>query len=1033
MRPPIPMLRLRSIAALILFAAASCFAQTPTTIAPNVPVFGFNVLSGSTRQINVQIGNPTPTTPGFVLTVSLASGGSGYTGACQGQIFTITQAGSNSDATVTIQQVSGGAVTSILTVPSHSGTAHYTPATGVSTGTVSSCPGSGMTVNITSVSLCAATGGYTCEVNWSVSSTTGGATATFKNVSGSGLSTVSNGLPSIEVDFAGSAGSCSFSPPFAGHAVHISPPFSVSSTATVTVEAQSVDDPSSVAFFPFNVCATQGATLANGTSSVSVWPAYKQVFQGQTVGVELFSNVIGSPDPSGTWTQTCGPTVTLSDNTFRTMVFPGSTTTGRYCFTYTSTATGGSQTGVIYVSPNPLPSYTVTPDGTAPFECFPDPANTGTDFEVGVNGEPFPTINSVISSTIPAGSIVRIHNDDTTGSNPTSYNEYYQLITSGNPGTNPATGQYNAFCGVPDSQGNLPIMEMNGASAQAGFSPFASAGLGGLTTYPGPSFGAWSGGSVGPSYWYISNLHIKDGNFSNPYNQPGGVNTTCSNTVQNGATGGTGTTCFWNRFTACINIRGGSYIAVAGVHEDNCALGTFSNDNATSLFGAISQEVSFEGIHTDLAGTVAISTNHGAYLQGINLWYQGNRLDNFTPNMSGSCIKWRAIGGSTRNNYCAAGPTRIWDGTEVQGAASYESFESFLFWDGIYSEGEETIPADMIAAYQEAAQNDYVQGNLFFTGARDTNQVHYFADVDNGMVDRNGTLWFNHNTVDQAGVVFFNGESDPFNTYYQQRVTAQNNILWSANGTVPNFTAIDAFDTLIFNGLNNMFFAPAVSITTPITGGIWEANSGQKGWQKGCYFNPCLWPISNPLQTHIYNLTTANYLTTTTQPYSATTMAPITGSPAISAGTALTGLAALIPDRWEYSTNIGNLVARTDTALSNPTIGAVEGTPPPVLSSISVTPASATVGIGGTTSLAGQCFFSDGSNTLCTSGLTWSTSNSAIAVFNVQGQATGIAAGQVFGSATENGITSNTVTLSVVPQPSAVQTGIAQKGVTEVQ
>jgi hypothetical protein len=1021
---------LKSIAAAILLTAASCLAQTPTVIVPNVPVFGFNVLSGSTRQINVQIGNPTPTGPSNAVTIALASGGSGYTGVCQGQIVTINQTGSSNDATVTIQQVSGGAVTAILMVPSHSGTAHYSTATGVPTGTTANCPGSGMTVNITSVSICTATGGYTCQVNWSISNTTGGATATFRNISGSGLSTVSNGLPSIEVDFAGSAGSCSISPPYTAHEVHIAPPFTLSSTATVTIEAQSVDDPTSTAFFPVNVCATQGATLANGTSSVAVWPAYHQVFQGQTA--QLYSNVIGSPNPAGVWTQTCGPAVTLPDTTFRDLVFPGATTTGRYCFTYTSTATGGSQTGVVYVSTHPLPAYAVTPDGTAPSECAVDPANTGTDYEVGVNGEALSTINAVTSSTIPAGSIVRIHNDDVTGNNPTSYNEYYQLITSGNPGTNPATGQYNSFCGVPDSSGNLPIMELNGASAQAGFSPFASAGLGGLTTYPGPSFGAWSGGSVGPSYWYISNLHIKDGNFSNPYNQPGGVRTTCSNTVQNGNTGGTGTTCYWNRFTSCINIRGGSYIDVSGVHEDNCGLGTFSNDNATSLWGAISQELSFEGIHTNQAGTVSISTNHGAYLQGVNVWYQGNRLDNWVANMSGACIKWRAIGGSTRNNYCAAGPTRAWDGTEVQGAASYMSFENFLLWDGIYSEGVETIPADMIAAYQEAAQNDYVQGNLFYTGAHDTNQIHYFADVDNGMVGRNGTLWFNFNTLDQAGVVFFNGESDPFNLYLQQRVTAQNNILWSANGTVPNFTAIDAFDTLIFNGLTNMFYTPAVSITTPITGGIWEANSGQKGWQKGCYWTPCLWPISNPLNTHIYNLTGANYLTTTVQPYDPTTMAPTSSSPSISAGTALVGLAALIPDRWEYSTNTGSLIARTDTTFSNPTIGAVQGTPPPTLSSISITPVNATVGIGGVTSLQGQCFYSNGTNAACTSALTWSSSNTAVAVFNVQGQATGVAAGTAFVTATQGGITSNTLTLSVTVVPSAVQTGVSQKGVTEV-
>jgi hypothetical protein len=1036
------MLKITRFVMLLLLATAAA-AQTPTTIAPNLPVFGLNVLTGSVRQISAQIGNPTPTGPGFVITIALDSGGTGFTGACQGQQFTIDQAGSNSDATVTIQNVSGGAVTSILTIPSHSGTAHYSPASGVATAPAAgtNCPGTGLTVNITSVSICAATGGYTCEVNWSVLSTTGGATATFRNVSGSGLSTVTASIPTIEVDIAGSAGSCSFSPPYTSYEVPISPPFSISSTATVTIEAQSIDDPSSTAFFPINVCATQGATLANGTSSAVVWPAYQQMFKSQPV-VQLYSNVIGSPNPAGTWSLVSGPSggngalsttaaCEATTTSCRDVVFTASVT-GRYVVQFTSAATGGTAQGVVYVSPNALPAYSLSPDGTPPQECYPDPANTGTDYEVGPTGFPYATINAVTSSTIPAGSIIRVHNIDTTGSSPTSYNEYYQLITSGNPGTNPATGQYNTFCGVPDSQGNLPIMEMNGASAQAGFSPFASAGYGGLTTYPGPSFRAWINGTAGPSYWYIANLHIKDGNYSNPYNQPGGVSTTCSNTVQNGNTGGTGTTCYWNRFTSCINIRGGTYIHVAGIHEDNCALGTYSNDNATSLWGDISQQISFFGIHTDLAGTPAISTNHGAYLQGFNIWYQGNRLDNWVANMDGACIKWRAIGGATRNNYCAAGTTRVWDGVEVQGAAPYVSFEQFLFWDGIYSEGVENIPADVIAAYQEMKQNDYVQGNPMYTGANNTNQIHYFADVDNGMVGRNGTLWFNFNTLDQAAVVFFNGEGDPFNLYLPQSVVAQDNIIWSANGKVPNFTAIDAFDPLIFTGLTNLFYAPSISITTPITGGDWEAHSGQPGWQAGCYWTPCLWPISNPMQTHIYSLTSANYLTTTTQPYDPTTMAPVVGSASIAAGTALTGLAALIPPRWEYSTNTGTLIARTDTAASNPTIGAVQGTPPPTLSSIAITPTTATVGIGAVTSLSGTCFYSNGTSATCTSALTWSTTNSAVAVFNVQGQATGVAVGTVFVTAVEGGVTSNTATLSVTVQPSMVQKGVVEKGVYQI-
>ena len=51
---------------LILFLAFAlpALAQTPTTIANNVPIYNFNVLAGSQFIISDFLGNPTPTGPG---------------------------------------------------------------------------------------------------------------------------------------------------------------------------------------------------------------------------------------------------------------------------------------------------------------------------------------------------------------------------------------------------------------------------------------------------------------------------------------------------------------------------------------------------------------------------------------------------------------------------------------------------------------------------------------------------------------------------------------------------------------------------------------------------------------------------------------------------------------------------------------------------------------------------------------------------------------------------------------------------------
>ena len=91
------------------------------------------------------------------------------------------------------------------------------------------------------------TGGTLNTVNWNVLSTTGGASATFTTPAASGASSVSAGLPTVQVNIGSTAGNCTISGSMGSYVVN--------STATVTVQAQSVDNPSQTANFNFNVCA----------------------------------------------------------------------------------------------------------------------------------------------------------------------------------------------------------------------------------------------------------------------------------------------------------------------------------------------------------------------------------------------------------------------------------------------------------------------------------------------------------------------------------------------------------------------------------------------------------------------------------------------------------------------------------------------------------------------------------------------------------------------------------------------------------
>ena len=423
------------------------------------------------------------------------------------------------------------------------------------------------------------TGGTLNTVNWSVLSTTGGASATFTTPSGADVSSVAAGLPTVQVNIGPEQGNCSISG---------TTKFTVSSTASVTVQAQSVDDPAKTAAFLFNVCANSPATLANGTSSVIVAPAYQQAYQSQPMTLQSW--VAGCVDETGTWSivsEPSGGNGTLADATNRDTVFSASVT-GRYTIQYTANCNSGTNTAIVYVSPNKMPAYASTPNGTRPHECYVDPELTGADYEVGA-GKTYTTISSTPALTgFKPGTIMRIWNTDTSGSNPSVYPEYYDIQSSGTP------SQPIIVCGVADVNGNLPIMDGTNATAQSDVATNQGGGI--ITLWPGSNpfpFGYWEGGSLGPRYISITGLHLRNANSTIKHYLPG------SSSATN-----------WDNFTACINFHSGSYVDISGVELDNCSNGLFSDDNDSNGWATITQNLTFIGNHVQLLdAAVMMSAN----------------------------------------------------------------------------------------------------------------------------------------------------------------------------------------------------------------------------------------------------------------------------------------------------------------------------------------------------------------------------------------------------------------------------------------
>ena len=756
-------------------------------------------------------------------------------------------------------------------------------------------PGSTRQINVN------ITGGSSNTVNWSVLSATGGASATFTTPAASGVAAISAGIPTVQVNIGPGTGNCTIPQMKAAAGT-----YTVTSTAAVTIQAQSVDDPTKTGTFLFNVCAK--------TTSVMAAPAYQQAFMGQHRTVQSW--VSGDVDETGVWSivaQPSGGDAVLADTTNRDTDFVA-TVTGRYTLQYTSNSNSSkSATAIVYVSPNPLPAYAATPNKTEPRECYVDPQLAGGDYEVGA-GKQYAMLQSTpAANTIVPGSIIRVWNTDTTGSYPSTFNEYYQITANGTP-TQPII-----LCGVPDSLGNLPVIDGSNATAQAGVSTGAAAGMGVVSLWAGgygknTPYSYWQSGAAGPNYISVTGLHIAHGTPNFSYTPPGG-----------------GAALPYGAFTSCLNIRSGSYIDLSGNDLDTCGLGIFTAENGNSAWAPITQLVTITGSHIENAGISGQSLEHGAYFQSWYALMQGNLVDNYNPLASGSAIKWRGVEGIFRYNNVASGAARLFDLVEEQDSPNYITFESYLGLpgdfncnDSMYCLGDNAGP-NVLAGYQESFQKDFIYGNELF-GASAQQQIHYSADVASGMEDRNGTLYFYSNTLDAAQRIFDTGENgDGFNGYFPQRIDARNNIFWASVAPYKGAMIQMAFgtdSTLILSATTNLMKASTFSIQTPILGAPWSQNT-QIGWSNACDATPCLWPLSIPLDQHLYGLSNANFLTTATQPYDPTTLIPLAGSAAIDTGTTLSGILQAMPVRWQYSIPTNSLTPR----LNPQTIGALDYSP----------------------------------------------------------------------------------------------------------
>ena len=584
------------------------------------------------------------------------------------------------------------------------------------------------------------TNGTTNEVVWSV---TGGAT----------LSSNSGNWVDVTAPSAGS--NCS---------IHGTDQYTVTSAKQFTLTAQSQEDLKQTASITVNVC--------NPAIQVQVVPFYTTLYSGQNADIQAF--VWGSVNRNVTWAITSQPRKgdgVLADNTNQDTGF-SATVAGRYVLTATSVADGAkTNTATVYVTGHSMP-YPVTPSKTMPVDCTVDPALTGKTYDVGPS-QAYKTIQSVPWESLASGSTVRIHNEDSTGTNPTTYHEYFQVATHAE------RAQPVRVCGVPDSKGNLPVIDASSSTGRATVSKssagYTAVGIG-TTGWAGNYKGKW----IGSQYLIVEGLKIQ--NAKPPYTY----------TTPLGETGAA-----WISAAACIRLFPSMDTVTRGIDAYNCGNGFFSDFNSGQGFAAVANTL-YEGNHLHGNGVTGSYSFHQLYIQGWNEVVQFNVIDEYQSGSRGANFKGRGFPEIIRYNHFGDGAARQLDMVDNEDAGHYTTFEgnlkggprSFRF---LYPADEYT--ADLLAAAVEAHHADYVYGNTFVNTTSGF-VIHYATDHGLLENDRLGTLWFYNNSFYEGSAKYYSwhlfdtsgGGGNSHREIEWPQLQVLNNAIWMDSPIKPFFS-----------------------------------------------------------------------------------------------------------------------------------------------------------------------------------------------------------------------------------------------------
>jgi len=683
------------------------------------------------------------------------------------------------------------------------------------------------------------TNGVTNGVNWSV---TGGAALASKTGNW------------VDVTAPAKGSSCS---------IKGTTSYTISSATQFTLTAQSQESSNATASITVNVC--------NPAVQISVVPFYTTLYSGQKADIQAF--IWGSTNQNVTWkitSQPKGGDGAIDDTENQDTAF-SATVAGRYTLTATSVADGTkTNTATIYVTGHSMP-YQVTPSKTMPVDCTVDPALKGKTYDVGPSQE-HKTIQSVPWASLTAGSTVRIHNEDTTGSNPTTYHEHFQFATQATR-TQPVR-----VCGVPDSRGNLPVIDASNSTGTAAMNNHSSTWelVYAAVTLGDAGWGLYTGTWTGPQYLIVEGLKVQNAKPGFTYTTLNGVSDTA-----------------WGRGSACVRLFRSMDVVVRGIDAYNCGNGFFSDFNANAGYFVVGNTL-YEGNHLHGDGVPGSYSDHQFYIQGWNEVVQFNVLDQYQTGAGGSNFKGRGFPEIVRYNHFGDGAARQLDMVENQDAWQYTTFEGYLnkgssSYHATYP--KDLYTADLLAAAVEAHHSDAVYGNTF-VNTTPVYPIHYFSDSATPDDNRLGTLWFYNNSFYEPTNKFWRwhlfdttagGGSDALAVEWPQ-IQVLNNAIWMDSPTKPYF-------------FWNVYTIQFTTFGKNVINSNWGTGSMSGGEGTGWYSRVSKYAFqggSNSVDT----TGISNLIEVSTAPFNLTTFAPT--SALVGVGEKLPAGASKLPVRFQY-------------------------------------------------------------------------------------------------------------------------------------